>query len=67
MNFLFLAAADFGKSLVQLEELEAQLMGGLECNKLLLKGLQKSFVSDMETIQNNMASIDERIKKLNGK
>ena len=63
--FFFLAAAEFGKSLAQLEELQVQITNGLDSNKTLLKGVQDSFASNMEAIRNNMISLDERVKKLN--
>lgn len=49
---------------MRLEELQAEITLGLESNKSLLKGVQESFVSNMETIKNNIALLDERVKKL---
>ncbi|XP_012233285.1 dynactin subunit 2 [Linepithema humile] len=57
-------AADFSKSLMRLEELQAEISSGLEGNKSLLKGVQENFASNMEIIKSNVALLDERIKKL---
>ncbi|XP_043272491.1 dynactin subunit 2 [Venturia canescens] len=58
-------AAEFGKSLAQLELLQTDITNGLDSNKALLKGVQESFASNLESIRNNLASLDERVKKLN--
>ncbi|CAL1676929.1 unnamed protein product [Lasius platythorax] len=57
-------AAAFSKSLIRLEELQAEISSGLDSNKSLLKGVQESFASNMEVIKSNIALLDERIKKL---
>lgn len=57
-------AAAFSKSLTRLEELQAEISSGLDSNKSLLKGVQESFVSNMEVIKSNIALLDERIQKL---
>lgn len=49
---------------MRLEELQAEISSGLEGNKSLLKGVQENFASNMEIIKNNVALLDERIKKL---
>lgn len=64
LNAVHQHAADFSKSLTRLEELQSQISSDLESNKALLKGAQISFASNLEIIQNNIASLDERIKKL---
>lgn len=60
-------AAAFSKSLIKLEELQVEISSGLESNKSLLKGVQESFASNMEIIKGNIASLDERVKKLKSK
>lgn len=57
-------AAAFSKSLIRLEELQAEISSGLDSNKSLLKGVQESFASNMEVIKSNITLLDERIKKL---
>ncbi|KAL6439419.1 hypothetical protein ACFW04_003928 [Cataglyphis niger] len=57
-------AAAFNKSLTRLEELQAEISSGLDSNRSLLKGVQESFVSNMEIIKSNIALLDERIQKL---
>lgn len=57
-------AAAFSKSLMRLEELQAEISSGLDSNKSLLKGVQESFASNMEVIKSNIALLDERVKKL---
>lgn len=64
LNDIHQQAADFSKSLMRLEELQAEISSGLEGNKSLLKGVQENFASNMEVIKSNVALLDERIKKL---
>ena len=49
---------------MQLEELQSQISSGLENNKFLLKGVQESFTSNLEIIEKNVKSLDERIKNI---
>ncbi|XP_076626679.1 dynactin subunit 2 [Colletes latitarsis] len=65
LNTIHQQAAEFSKSLMRLEELQSQITVDLESNKSLLKGIQDSFASNLDIIQNNIVSLDERIKKLN--
>ncbi|XP_046597767.1 dynactin subunit 2 isoform X1 [Neodiprion lecontei] len=58
-------AAEFSRSLALLEELQGQISSGIESNKVMLKGVQESFASNLEAIKNNITAIDERVKKLN--
>lgn len=64
LNSIHQQAATLNKSLARLEELQTQITSDLESNKSLLKGVQESFASNLETIKNNIESLDERIKKL---
>ncbi|XP_015598255.1 dynactin subunit 2 isoform X2 [Cephus cinctus] len=57
-------AAQFAKSLTQLEELQSRISDGLDSNKSLLKGVQESFAENLEIIKNNIIALDERVKKL---
>lgn len=61
---MYSTAANFNKALMRLEELQAEITSSLESNKSLLKGVQESFASNMETIKSNIALLDERVKKL---
>lgn len=60
-------AAEFGRSLTLLEELQGQISSELDSNKVLLKGVQESFALNLELIKNNITAIDERVQKLNKK
>ncbi|EZA62423.1 hypothetical protein DMN91_003632 [Ooceraea biroi] len=64
LNDIHQQAATFSKSLMRLEELQAEISSGLDSNKSLLKGVQESFASNMEIIKGNIALLDERVKKL---
>lgn len=65
LNAVHQHAAEFSKSLTRLKDLQSQITSDLDNNKSLLKGVQESFASNLEIIQNNIAALDERIKKLN--
>ncbi|XP_020282103.1 dynactin subunit 2 [Pseudomyrmex gracilis] len=64
LNDIHQQAATFSKSLVRLEELQGEISSALEGNKSLLKGVQESFASNFEIIKSNIATLDERMKKL---
>ncbi|XP_057321504.1 dynactin subunit 2 [Microplitis mediator] len=64
LNAIHRRAAEFSKSLAQLEELQSQITGTLESNKSVLKGIQESFATNMEVIGKNIAHLEERLSKL---
>lgn len=61
---LFFSAADFSKSLKQLEDLQSQITLGLQNNKIFLKGVQDSFSTNLNIIQNNIVSLEQRLNNL---
>ncbi|XP_034948789.1 dynactin subunit 2 [Chelonus insularis] len=65
LNSIHRRAADFNKSLTQLEELHSQIKNSLENNKSLLEGIQDSFATNMQVIHKNISGLEERIQKLN--
>ncbi|XP_066584141.1 dynactin subunit 2 [Prorops nasuta] len=64
LNGIHQQAAGFAKTLTELAELQMQISTDLENNQGLLKGVQNSFATNLETIMNNLQSLDERVKKL---
>ncbi|XP_043483478.1 dynactin subunit 2 [Leptopilina heterotoma] len=64
LNAIHQQATEFSKSLGQLEELQSQITIGLQNNKVFLKGVQDSFTNNLNIIQNNIASLDQRINNL---
>ncbi|CAD6215809.1 GSCOCG00000622001-RA-CDS [Cotesia congregata] len=61
---IYFTAAEFSKSLSQLEEVQSQITGSLESNKSVLKGIQESFASNLEAIRKNINHLEERLTKL---
>ncbi|XP_051173396.1 dynactin subunit 2 [Leptopilina boulardi] len=64
LNSIHQQAAEFSKSLGQLEELQNQIFLGLQNNKIFLKGVQDSFTTNLNIIQNNITALDQRINNL---
>ncbi|XP_074093634.1 dynactin subunit 2 [Cotesia typhae] len=64
LNAIHSRAAEFNKSLSQLEEVQSQITGSLESNKSLLKGIQESFASNLEAIRKNINHLEDRLSKL---
>ncbi|XP_012270455.1 dynactin subunit 2 [Orussus abietinus] len=64
LNTVHQQAAQFSKSLKQLEDLQTQISAGLENNGARLKEVQEGFALNLETIKTNLVSLDERIEKL---
>lgn len=64
LNAVHQQAAEFTKSLQQLEELQGQITSSLDGNKSMLKGVQESFATNLETVKKSITNLDERVKKL---
>lgn len=57
-------AADFTRTLTQVESLQAEIQGNVQNNKALLQGVQESFAINLEQINKNILSLDARIKAI---
>lgn len=66
MNLNFVAA-EFAKSLAQVEIQQAEISSNVENNKTLLKGVQESFAMNLDEINKTVLSLDARIKAIKKK
>ncbi|XP_072387474.1 dynactin subunit 2 [Diabrotica undecimpunctata] len=60
-------AADFAKTLTQIEVTQAEMMSNVQNNKMLLQGVQESFAVNLNEINATVVSLDARIKALKNK
>ncbi|GLH05964.1 Dynactin subunit 2 [Gryllus bimaculatus] len=60
-------AADFGKSLSQLEAVQQQISGSLHNSEQLLQEQKDSFLKQLELLKSNLARLDSRITALGKK
>lgn len=60
-------AADFGKSLTQLEAVQQQISSSLNDSEQGLKEQKDSFLAQLELLKNNLAKLDTRITSLSKK
>lgn len=64
LSSLHQRAAEFVNQLKELENLQQNIGGSLTSNKTFLEGIQNNFSSNLEIIGNDIASLNERLKKL---
>lgn len=65
MIFLIvILAADFARTLTQVEALQSEIQGNVQDNKSLLKGVQESFAINLEEINKTIITLDARIKAM---
>ncbi|CAK1551296.1 unnamed protein product [Leptosia nina] len=57
-------ASNFGKSLTELETLQSTIANGVHNNKQLLQGVQEVFAHNIDSLQQEIKKLDERIGKL---
>ncbi|KAK3930173.1 Dynactin subunit 2 [Frankliniella fusca] len=57
-------ASEFSSSLAKLEAFQLKIASSLEGNEKLLQSVNKGFAENIETVQKNMAGIDQRIAAL---
>lgn len=58
-------ALEFSKALSQLDSMQNQLTGKLQDNKKLLSDVSENLTANVNTIQNNINNLDQRITALN--
>ena len=61
---LWILAADFTKTITQVESLQSNITSSVETNRTLLQGIQESFVNNLNEINKTVISLDSRIKQL---
>lgn len=59
-----LSATNFSKLIAELDANQANIAAGLSNNKTLLQGVQEAFAKNLESINKEIAKLDERIKIL---
>ncbi|XP_044732030.1 dynactin subunit 2 [Chrysoperla carnea] len=64
LNVFHQQAIEFSNSLSQLESLQNQISSGVQNNKALLQGVQESFAINLDVINKNITSLNERLDAL---
>lgn len=67
LEALHTKAADFTKTMSQIELMQSEIAGNVENNKTLLQGVQESFAMNLNEINQTVISLDARIKALKKK
>lgn len=60
-------ASDFTKTLTQIELIQSEISNNVQNNKTLLEGVQESFASNLNEINQTVTSLDARIKAIKKK
>lgn len=63
----FLSATEFTKTLTQMELVQSEIGSNVQNNKTLLQGVQESFATNLNEMNQKVINLDSRIKTLQPK